>query len=183
MAALFSDRPDMIARTGELADRLRFTMADLGYRFPDYPVPPGETQATFLQQVVEVGARERYRPYHDRARAQIAREIDLINKLNLAGYFLIVWDIVNFCRQHDVLVQGRGSAANSAVCYSLGITAVDPVAMDLLFERFLSEERGDDRQCHHVSWPERGARSGKDARLRRESGRSARKGHESLRVL
>jgi error-prone DNA polymerase len=143
MEALFSDRPDAIARTRELADRLQYTMADLGYRFPDYPVPPGETQTTFLRQMVEVGARERYRPYHDKARAQIARELDLIEKLNLAGYFLIVWDIVNFCRQHDVLVQGRGSAANSAVCYSLGITAVDPVAMDLLFERFLSEERGE----------------------------------------
>ena len=118
-------------------------MADLGYRFPDYPVPAGETQASFLRKITDVGARERYRPYHDRARAQIARELDLIEKLNLAGYFLIVWDIVNFCRQHDVLVQGRGSAANSAVCYSLGITAVDPVGMDLLFERFLSEERGE----------------------------------------
>src|SRR5436309_6182708 len=118
-------------------------MADLGYRFPDYPVPPGETQASFLRQIVDVGARERYRPYHERARAQIARELDLIEKLNLAGYFLIVWDLVTFCRQHDVLVQGRGSAANSAVCYSLGITAVDPVSMDLLFERFLSEERGE----------------------------------------
>ena len=118
-------------------------MADLGYRFPDYPVPPGETQASFLRKITDVGARERYRPYHDRARAQIARELDLIEKLDLAGYFLIVWDIVNFCRQHDILVQGRGSAANSAVCYSLGITAVDPVGMDLLFERFLSEERGE----------------------------------------
>jgi error-prone DNA polymerase len=143
MAALFSDRPDAIARTRDLADRLQYTMADLGYRFPDYPVPPGETEASFLRQMVEIGARDRYRPYHDRARAQMARELDLIEKLNLAGYFLIVWDIVNFCRQHDVLVQGRGSAANSAVCYSLGITAVDPVAMDLLFERFLSEERGE----------------------------------------
>ena len=75
--------------------------------------------------------------------AQIERELDLIEKLDLAGYFLIVWDIVNFCRQQDILVQGRGSAANSAVCYSLGITAVDPVGMDLLFERFLSEERGE----------------------------------------
>jgi error-prone DNA polymerase len=143
MAALFSDRPDAIARTRDLADRLQYTMADLGYRFPDYPVPSGETQPTFLRQIVEIGARDRYRPYHDRARAQIARELDLIEKLNLAGYFLIVWDIVNFCRQHDILVQGRGSAANSAVCYSLGITAVDPVEMDLLFERFLSEERGE----------------------------------------
>ncbi len=143
MAALFDDHADAVARTRELADRLQYTMADLGYRFPDYPVPPGETQASFLRQITEVGARDRYRPYHDRARAQIARELDLIEKLDLAGYFLIVWDIVNFCRQHDILVQGRGSAANSAVCYSLGITAVDPVGMDLLFERFLSEERGE----------------------------------------
>jgi error-prone DNA polymerase len=143
MAALFADMPEAVARTRELADRLQYTMADLGYRFPDYPVPPGETEASFLRQITGVGARERYRPYHDRARAQIARELDLIEKLDLAGYFLIVWDIVNFCRQHDILVQGRGSAANSAVCYSLGITAVDPVAMDLLFERFLSEERGE----------------------------------------
>jgi error-prone DNA polymerase len=143
MAALFGDYPDAVAATGELADRLQYTMADLGYRFPDYPVPPGETQASFLRKITDVGARERYRPYHDRARAQIARELDLIEKLALAGYFLIVWDIVNFCRQQDILVQGRGSAANSAVCYSLGITAVDPVGMDLLFERFLSEERGE----------------------------------------
>ena len=118
-------------------------MADLGYRFPEYPVPSGETMPSFLRKIAEVGARERYRPYHDRARAQIARELDLIEKLDLAGYFLIVWDIVNFCRQRGILVQGRGSAANSAVCYSLGITAVDPVGMDLLFERFLSEERGE----------------------------------------
>jgi error-prone DNA polymerase len=143
MAALFADQPGAVARTRELADRLQYTMADLGYRFPDYPVPPGETQASFLRHIADVGARERYRPYYDKARAQVARELDLIEKLQLAGYFLIVWDIVNFCRQHDILVQGRGSAANSAVCYSLGITAVDPVGMDLLFERFLSEERGE----------------------------------------
>jgi error-prone DNA polymerase len=143
MADLFRDHPDAVARTRDLADRLRYTMADLGYRFPDYPVPAGETQVSFLRKIADVGARDRYRPYHDRARAQIARELDLIEKLQLAGYFLIVWDIVNFCRQHDILVQGRGSAANSAVCYSLGITAVDPVGMDLLFERFLSEERGE----------------------------------------
>jgi error-prone DNA polymerase len=118
-------------------------MADLGYRFPEYPVPAGETMASFLRKIAQAGARERYRPYHDRARAQISRELNLIEKLDLAGYFLIVWDIVNFCRQEDILVQGRGSAANSAVCYSLGITAVDPVGMDLLFERFLSEERGE----------------------------------------
>ena len=110
--------------------------------FPSIP-PPGESSASFLRKLTEIGARERYPPYHQRARNQVARELDLIEKLDLAGYFLIVWDIVNFCRQHDILVQGRGSAANSAVCYSLGITAVDPVGMELLFERFLSEERGE----------------------------------------
>ncbi len=143
MARLFADMPHAVRATLDLADRLQFSMTDLGYRFPRYPVPPGETEASFLRKITEVGARNRYRPYHDRARAQVARELDLIEKLDLAGYFLIVWDVVNFCRQQDILVQGRGSAANSAVCYSLGITAVDPVGMELLFERFLSEERGE----------------------------------------
>ena len=143
MARLFQDLPAALAAAGALSERLRYTMKDLGYRFPEYPVPPGETPASFLRKLTDLGARERYRPYHDRARAQVARELDLIERLSLAGYFLIVWDIVNFCRHHDILVQGRGSAANSAVCYSLGITAVDPVGMDLLFERFLSEERGE----------------------------------------
>jgi error-prone DNA polymerase len=143
MARLFADHPHAVAATRELADRLQYTMNDLGYRFPEYPVPAGETMASFLRKITQAGARERYRPLHDAARRQIERELNLIEKLELAGYFLIVWDIVNFCRQHDILVQGRGSAANSAVCYSLGITAVDPVGMDLLFERFLSEERGE----------------------------------------
>jgi len=143
MADLFSDRPDALAGTAALAERLEYTMADLGYRFPSYPVPPGETEASFLRHIAEAGARDRFRPYHDKARAQMRRELDLIEKLDLAGYFLIVWDIVNYCRQQDILVQGRGSAANSAVCYSLGITAVDPIKMELLFERFLSEERGE----------------------------------------
>ena len=118
MARLFSDLPQALAGTEALAERLDFTLANLGYRFPDYPVPAGETQASFLRRLTQVGARDRYRPYHDRARAQIARELDLIEKLDLAGYFLIVWDIVNFCRQQRILVQGRGSAANSAVCYA-----------------------------------------------------------------
>ncbi len=143
MARLFEDLPQAVHATRDLADRLEFTMQDLGYRFPRYPVPASETEASFLRKIADIGARERYRPYHDKARAQIERELNLIEKLDLAGYFLIVWDIVNFCRQHDILVQGRGSAANSAVCYSLGITAVDPVGMELLFERFLSEERGE----------------------------------------
>ena len=143
MVRLFSDMPAAIAGARELADRLEYTMSDLGYRFPEYPVPPGETMSSFLRKITQAGARERYRPYHDRARRQVERELALIEKLDLAGYFLIVWDIINFCRQEDILVQGRGSAANSAVCYSLGITAVDPVGMDLLFERFLSEQRGE----------------------------------------
>ncbi len=143
MARLFADRPGAVAATRDLADRLAYSMADLGYRFPEYPVPPGETMASFLRKITQSGARERYRPYAEGARRQIERELDLIEKLDLAGYFLIVWDIVNYCRQQGILVQGRGSAANSAVCYSLGITAVDPVGMDLLFERFLSEERGE----------------------------------------
>ncbi len=143
MAALFADHPAALAATVELADRIQYSMADLGYRFPDYPVPAGETAHSFLRALTLVGARERYRPFHDRARAQIERELALIEKLELAGYFLIVWDIVNFCRGQGILTQGRGSAANSAVCYSLGITAVDPVGMELLFERFLSEERGE----------------------------------------
>jgi len=143
MAALFADRPDLLRNACALADRLGFTLQDLGYHFPLYPVPEGETQQSWLCRVTEEGARRRYRPYHEKARRQIERELRLIGKLELAGYFLIVWDLVNFCRREGILVQGRGSAANSAVCYSLGITAVDPVGMELLFERFLSEERGE----------------------------------------
>jgi error-prone DNA polymerase len=139
--ALFHDRPDLLKNAEGLADRLQFTLEDLGYVFPHYPVPPGETMQSFLVAMTDRGARDRYRPYHEKARRQVARELELIGTLNLAGYFLIVWDIVNFCREKGILVQGRGSAANSAVCYSLGITAVDPVGMELLFERFLSEER------------------------------------------
>jgi error-prone DNA polymerase len=143
MARLFADVPEAIANTKALSDRLQFTLADLGYEFPKYPVPDGETMDSFLYKRTEEGARNRYRPYHDKARQQIERELALIKKLALAGYFLIVWDIVQFCRRENILVQGRGSAANSAVCYALGITAIDPVEMDLLFERFLSEERGE----------------------------------------
>jgi error-prone DNA polymerase len=143
MARLFADLPEAIAHTLEISSRLQFTLADLGYQFPRYPVPEGETQMSFLRQRVDEGARRRYQPYYERARRQIERELALIEKLKLPGYFLIVWDIVRFCKDNAILAQGRGSAANSAVCYSLEITAVDPVGMDLLFERFLSEERGE----------------------------------------
>jgi len=145
MMQLFRDLPDALANTGELALRLAFTLKDLGYRFPEFPLPPGQTPLGHLRELTERGVRARYGagPLAARARRQIAHELDLIGRLDLAGYFLIVWDIVEYCRTHDILVQGRGSAANSAVCYALGITAVDPVGMELLFERFLSEARGE----------------------------------------
>ncbi|MCU1302699.1 MAG: polymerase alpha subunit [Candidatus Sulfotelmatobacter sp.] len=143
MHKIFQDLPEAIANTAELSSRLEFALESLGYEFPHYPVPPGETEISYLRTRVDIGARERYQPVTDRVRRQLERELRLIEKLKLAGYFLIVWDIVRFCRENHILVQGRGSAANSAVCYSLSITAVDPIAMDLLFERFLSEERGE----------------------------------------
>lgn len=143
MAQLFSDLPEAISNTVDLASRLDFTLENLGYEFPKYPVPDGGTEIEFLRAQVSKGAWERYRPVTDRVHRQLERELKLIEKLKLAGYFLIVWDMVRYCREHDILVQGRGSAANSAVCYALGITAVDPIKLDLLFERFLSEERGE----------------------------------------
>jgi len=148
MTKLFADLPEAIDNTLTLSSRLEFTLKDLGYEFPKYPVPTGETMTSFLRQRTEEGARLRYtgrngQPSYERARAQLDHELRLIEKLKLEGYFLIVWDIVQFCKRKGILIQGRGSAANSAVCYSLGITAVDPVGMELLFERFLSEERGE----------------------------------------
>jgi error-prone DNA polymerase len=143
MSELFADLPEALDAAWELSRRLDFTLADLGYRFPDYPLPPGETPDSYLRKVTWNGARTRFRPLTGRAQAQIEKELAMIEKLRLAGYFLIVWDIVQFCQREKILVQGRGSAANSAVCYALSITAVDPVKMDLLFERFLSEERGE----------------------------------------
>jgi DNA polymerase III alpha subunit len=148
MSQLFADLPEAIHNTTELSSRLKFSLTDLGYEFPKYAVPAGETMASFLRQRTEEGARERYtgqlgKPSYEKAQKQIEHELQLIEKLKLEGYFLIVWDIVQFCKAQGILIQGRGSAANSAVCYSLGITAVDPVGMELLFERFLSEERGE----------------------------------------
>jgi error-prone DNA polymerase len=143
MSQLFADLPEAISNTEPLSSRLQYTLSDLGYQFPKYPVPEGESEMHFLWQRTLEGMLLRYGANNERARQQIDRELALIEKLKLAGYFLIVWDIVRFCRENNILVQGRGSAANSAVCYSLGITAVDPVGMDLLFERFLSEERGE----------------------------------------
>ena len=143
MARLFVDLPEAVENTNELSSRLEFTLKKLGYEFPRYPVPEDETMDSFLRKRTWEGARCRYRPVSQRVRSQLEKELALIEKLKLAGYFLIVWDLVYFCERNGILVQGRGSAANSAVCYSLGITAIDPIGMDLLFERFLSEERGE----------------------------------------
>ncbi len=148
MDTLFSDIPEAIANTRIVSQRLEFTLSHLGYEFPHYPVPGGETMDSFLAQRVEEGVCKRYgclakRHLFDKARAQVVHELALIAKLGFAGYFLIVWDLIRYCQSHGFLVQGRGSAANSAVCYALEITAVDPVGMELLFERFLSENRGE----------------------------------------
>jgi error-prone DNA polymerase len=148
MAVLFHDIPGAIENTCDLSSRLKFELNDLGYKFPHYPVVSGETMDSFLRKRVEVGVQRRYGPKNnpdllDRAKKQVEKELALIAKLGFAGYFLIVWDIVEYCKRNDILIQGRGSAANSAVCYALEITAIDPVGMDLLFERFLSESRGE----------------------------------------
>ena len=143
MCRLFHDLPEAIDNAWELSRRLDFTLANLGYQFPQYPLPPGETDMSFLRKIAWNGATARFRPLTAKAQAQIEKELAMIEKLDLAGYFLIVWDIVQFCQREKIMVQGRGSAANSAVCYALSITAVDPVKMELLFERFLSEERGE----------------------------------------
>jgi error-prone DNA polymerase len=147
MKQLFADLPEALANTVELSSRLEFTLEALGYEFPKYPVAEEKTMMSFLRERTRDGFQQRYgrgdADLKSRAQQQIERELALIEKLKLEGYFLIVWDLVRFCREENILVQGRGSAANSAVCYSLGITAVDPIGMELLFERFLSEERGE----------------------------------------
>ena len=148
MVGLFRDVTGAVENTLELSSRLRFELDDLGYKFPRYPVPEGETMDSFLRKRVAEGVLRRYAPKNDhglleRAKRQVEHELALIARLGFEGYFLIVWDIIQFCKSHDILVQGRGSAANSAVCYALEITAIDPVGMELLFERFLSESRGE----------------------------------------
>jgi error-prone DNA polymerase len=147
MGKLFADLPGAIENTGILADRLRFSLENLGYEFPKYPLPPEESPDSFLRKQTMIGARERYgEALDEKVRAQLNHELKVIEKLGFAGYFLIAWDLVQFCRANNVMIQGRGSAANSAVCFCLGITAVDPVGGKLLFERFLSEGR--------KSWPD-----------------------------
>jgi len=141
MRELFRDLPEAIENTSQLAERLTFQLENLGYEFPEYPVPAGHTMDSFLRTIVWFGAQQRYAAISAKVKRQLEEELALISKLGFPGYFLIVWDIVNFCREHNIMVQGRGSAANSAVCYCLGITPVDPVSNHLVFERFLNESR------------------------------------------
>ncbi len=142
MTALFRDLPEAIDATVALSERLQFQLGDLGYKFPTFPVPAGETEAGFLRARVLEGARRRYRgQLSDAVRTQIDKELQLIEKLGFCGYFLCIWDIVCFAKEQGIMVQGRGSAANSVVCYALEITACDPIGYQLLFERFLAEGR------------------------------------------
>jgi len=141
MRAIFADLPETIENTARLAERLMFSLENLGYEFPEYPVPAGHTMDSFLRTIVWFGAQQRYAAISTKVKHQLEAELALITKLRFPGYFLIVWDIINFCREHNIMVQGRGSAANSAVCYCLGITPVDPVENHLVFERFLNESR------------------------------------------
>ena len=162
MAALFADLPEALRNTRAVAERCAYTLGDLDYRFPEPPLELSTSIDGELWHRALEGARRRYggpqlpsgkpNPRWPKALAQIERELALIARLELAGYFLIVHDLIRFCARENILVQGRGSAANSAVCYALGITAVDPVGMGLLFERFLSEERSD--MNGHKAWPD-----------------------------
>jgi error-prone DNA polymerase len=141
MRELFRDLPEAIENTSRLAERLTFSLENIGYEFPSFPVPAGHSMDSFLRTIVWFGAQQRYAAISSNVKRQLEEELALITKLGFPGYFLIVWDVVNFCREHNVMVQGRGSAANSAVCYCLGITPVDPVSSNLVFERFLNESR------------------------------------------
>ncbi len=141
---LFADEPGAIARSLEIAARCSFTLGELRYRYPSERLPDGSTSAAYLRDLVEKGAAWRYDDdVPPNVRRQLDLELSLIEELDYPGYFLTMYEIVAFCRRRGILCQGRGSAANSAVCFCLGVTAVDPVRMGLLFERFLSRERAE----------------------------------------
>ena len=142
MARLFRDYPEAIAETTRFADRISFSLDQLKYQYPDEPVPPGKTAQRHLEDLTWAGAKKYFpKGIDDTLRATLNKELKLIAELNYAHYFLTVHDIVQYARSQKILCQGRGSAANSAVCYVLGITSVDPTKVDLLFERFISKER------------------------------------------
>ncbi|HEX7839966.1 MAG TPA: error-prone DNA polymerase, partial [Kofleriaceae bacterium] len=148
---LFADDPEAVARTREIAAHCRFGLGELRYRYPSERLPGGTTSAAHLRQLTYAGAARRFEAdgvigedaIPPSVRRQLDAELALIEELDYPGYFLTMYEIVSFCRRRGILCQGRGSAANSAVCYCLGITAIDPVRMGLLFERFLSRERAE----------------------------------------
>ena len=143
MAQLFAQCPEIVTAAADLGEQCSFELALIAPQLPPFDTPEGHTEDSWLRELVMVGAAGRYGPRTSAvaAYAQIERELDVISALNFPGYFLVVHDITQFCRRNNILCQGRGSAANSAVCYALGVTAVDPVANGLLFERFLSPAR------------------------------------------
>jgi error-prone DNA polymerase len=142
--ALFADDPAAVARTQEIAARCSFSLTHIRYRYPAERLPAGTTSSSWLRHLTFEGARRRYGgDVPEDAARQLDKELALIEDLDYGGYFLTMYEIVEFCRSKEILCQGRGSAANSAVCYCLGITAVDPVRMGLLFERFLSKDRAE----------------------------------------
>jgi error-prone DNA polymerase len=143
-AQRFSDQPAWVERTREIAERCRFSLSELVYRYPAEHLPDGKTSSAWLRHLVMVGAHSRYGSRVSQSVLdQIDKELALIDELDYGGYFLTMYEIVAFCRRENILCQGRGSAANSVVCYCLGVTAVDPIRLDLLFERFLSRERAE----------------------------------------
>ena len=144
MAQLFADEPALLERTREVASRCTFDLSEIRYRYPSERLPDGKISSAWLRELTLRGARERFAGtggVPPAIREQIDKELALIDELDYGGYFLTMWEIVRYCRQEGILCQGRGSAANSVVCYCLGITAVDPTRVELLFERFLSRER------------------------------------------
>ncbi len=142
MARLFSGHEDALARTIEIAQSCKFQLDELRYNYPREPVPQGKTPQQHLEDLTWQGAAQRYPDgIPEKVRETLRKELALIDELNFSLYFLTVYDIVNFARDRDILCQGRGSAANSAVCYCLHITSVNPTEIDLLFERFISRER------------------------------------------
>ncbi len=146
MARLFARFPGAVERSAEIAERIEFDLGQLRYEYPDEPVPPGDTAIHHLRRLAWRGAQTRFEGgMRQKERRTIKRELDLIEKLDYANYFLTVHDIVAWARSQDILCQGRGSAANSCVCFCLGVTAVDPTKddQDLLFSRFISERRNE----------------------------------------
>ena len=142
MGRLLGDYPDAIVQTRRFADLINFSLDQLGYQYPDEPVPPGKTAQRHLEDLTWQGAHKRFPIRISPAvRKVLHKELRLIRKLKYAHYFLTVHDIVQYAREQKILCQGRGSAANSVVCYVLGVTAVNPTKIDLLFERFISKER------------------------------------------